>query len=145
VPLSQRLRFSFGLSEGLARLALELGGGAYTRRIRSFLLTMGAERKSRDRRRAGRPQNGDTKPCPKCVESVCDFNERYRVPGSGIAPGWICDSPACGYRELVRARDGSIRSSRELQARARRQIMRARALTERFRARLAKSVKKTSH
>jgi hypothetical protein len=99
---------------------------------------MGAQ----DRRRAGRPQNGDTKPCPKCAAASCDFNDRYRVPGSGIAPGWICDSPTCGYRQLVRAGDGSIRSSRELQARAKRQMMRARALTARFRARLAKPVKK---
>jgi hypothetical protein len=102
---------------------------------------MGAQGRSPERRRVGRPQNGDTKPCPKCAESICDFNDRYRFPGSGIAPAWICDSPTCGYREMVRARDGSIRSSRELQARAKRQMMKARALTERFRARLAKSVK----
>jgi len=38
---------------------------------------MRATGRSEDRRRVGRPQNGDTKPCPKCAASICDFNARY--------------------------------------------------------------------
>jgi hypothetical protein len=105
---------------------------------------MSAQGRSLDRRRLDRPQNGDTKLCPKCAAAACDFNDHYRIPGSGIAPAWICDSPSCGYRELVRSRDGSIRTSRDLQARVKRQMMRARALTARFRARLARSRTKES-
>jgi len=108
--------------------------------------TMPATGRSEDRRHAGRPQNGDTKPCPKCAESICDFNARYRVPGAGVVPAWICDSPACRYRELVRGTDktaagqGLICGSPDVQARAKRLMMKARFLVYRSRTRLAQAV-----
>jgi hypothetical protein len=40
---------------------------------------------------------------------MCDFNERYRTPGLGVTPAWICDSPQCGYRELLR-KDDKVRA-----------------------------------
>jgi hypothetical protein len=98
-----------------------------------------------DRRRAGRPQNGDTKTCPKCTASICDFNERYRVPGAGVVPAWVCDSPLCRYRELVRRADNTaaggtlIRGARDVQARARRLMLKARFLVRRSRTRLEQS------
>jgi hypothetical protein len=55
-----------------------------------------------NRRRPGRPQNGDQKPCPKCVAATCEFNERYRFADVGLVPAWVCDSPNCRYRELAR-------------------------------------------
>jgi hypothetical protein len=55
-----------------------------------------------ERRRPGRPKNGDAKPCPKCVEATCEFSERYRFDDVGLAPAWICESPHCRYRDLVR-------------------------------------------
>jgi hypothetical protein len=66
---------------------------------------MRAQDRSQERRGVDRPRNGDTKPCPKCAGSMCDFNERYRIPGAGIEPAWVCDSPQCRYRELVRRAD----------------------------------------
>jgi hypothetical protein len=102
---------------------------------------MGATDRVNDRRRVGRPQNGDTKPCPKCA-SNCDFNARYRLPDAGVVPAWICDSPACRYCELVRDADRTqgvqalIRGSRYAQARVRRLMMKARFLVHRSRTRL---------
>lgn len=104
--------------------------------------SMGATGRSEDRRRAGRPKNGDAKPCPKCTASICDFNERYRIPDAGVVPAWICDSPLCRYRELVRGADNTasrgslIRGSRDVQASARRLMMKARFLVQRSRKRL---------
>lgn len=85
-----------------------------------------------DRRRPGRPRNGDVKPCPKCGSSDCEFSERYRFGAKGVAPGWLCDAPGCGFRQLVRGEPtGSfsrlIHGSRELRARAQRQMMKPRA------------------
>src|SRR4051812_33378742 len=102
-----------------------------------------------DRRHAGRPRNGDVKPCPKCGHPDCEFSERYRFEGKGNIPGWLCDAPGCGFRELVRnnvtattARRpsaSSIRGSRELRARARREMMKARAKIVRSRKQLEAS------
>jgi len=99
---------------------------------------MRATGRSEERRRGGRPQNGDTKPCPKCAALICDFNERYRVPGAGIVPAWICDSPLCRYRELVRDADRTAASgellhgSWDVQARARRLMRKARFVVQRL-------------
>jgi hypothetical protein len=70
---------------------------------------MGVRPAPEERRGVGRPRNGDVTPCPKCVVSMCDFNERYRTPGLGVTPAWICDSPQCGYRELLR-KDDKVRA-----------------------------------
>jgi hypothetical protein len=105
--------------------------------------TMPGTGRSEDRRRAGRPRNGDTKPCPKCAAALCDFNARYRVPDAGAVPAWICDSPTCRYCELVRGTDKTqagqllIRGSRDVQASVKRLMMKARFLVHRSRTRLA--------
>jgi hypothetical protein len=107
--------------------------------------TMRPAGRSEERRRVGRPQNGDTKPCPKCTASMCDFNDRYRVPGAGVVPAWICDSPACRYREAVRQTDTTaagrvfIRNSRAVRIGARRLMMKAWFLVHRSRTRLTQS------
>ncbi len=114
----------------------------------SLARTMRATGRSEDRRRVGRPQNGDTKPCPKCAASICDFNARYRVPDAGVVPAWICDSPTCRYRELVRGTDRTqggqelIRGSRYVQACAKQLMMKARFLVHRSRTRLVQSANK---
>lgn len=105
---------------------------------------MGA-RPFQERRHPARPRNGDTKACPKCGEAGCEFNDHYRFDDIGVAPGWICACPPCRYREVVRAaqrRIGGrdlIRQSREVQARAKRQMMKCRSLSDRSRKRIAKS------
>jgi hypothetical protein len=114
---------------------------------------MGA-RPLEERRHVSRPRNGDTKPCPKCGQSAsCEFNGRYRFDDIGVAPAWICGRPPCRYRELVRNADQRLgardflRQSRDLQARAKRQMMKCRALTPRSRSQLVESaarVKKES-
>ena len=108
---------------------------------RTRMKMMGDTGRLEDRRRAGRPHNGDTKPCPKCG-SNCDFNARYRLPDAGVVAAWICDSPACRYRELARGADSTqvlqelIRGSRYVKACGKRLIMKARFLVQRSRARL---------
>jgi hypothetical protein len=98
---------------------------------------MPAAGRPEERRRVGRPRNGDTKPCPKCAASMCDFNDRYRVAGAGVVPAWICDSPACRYREVVRRADHIaaarpfIRNSRAVRTGARRLMMKALFLVRR--------------
>lgn len=116
-------------------------GGVVAMAARTRMKMIGDTDRLEDRRRAGRPQNGDTKPCPKCASS-CDFNARYRLPDAGVVPAWICDSPACRYRELVRGADRTqglqelIRGSRYVKAFGKRLILRARFLVQRSRARL---------
>jgi hypothetical protein len=130
---------------GLRAAELVFGAKGDTMRFIPFLQKeiMGARSRSVERRRPGRPQNGDAKSCPNCGKSNCEFNERYRFEDVGIAPAWVCDSPRCGHRELVRgagrpaAARAAIRSSLELQARVKRQMMKARSLTERSQKRLA--------
>jgi hypothetical protein len=55
-----------------------------------------------ERRHPSRPRNGDVKACPQCGTTACEFSERYRFEGKGVAPGWFCDAPGCGFRQLVR-------------------------------------------
>ena len=106
---------------------------------------MGA-RPSADRRHASRPRNGDTKPCPSCGKSgCCEFNDRYRFGDVGVAPAWICGCPPCQYRELARGADrrlggrALVRQSREVGARAKRQMMKCHSLTQRSRTGQAKN------
>jgi hypothetical protein len=101
-----------------------------------------------ERRRSNRPGNGDTKPCPRCG-AACDFNERYRLGDAGVTPAWICDSPQCRYREVVRKTSRSeasrslIRESRDLQSRARREMLKCRELVERSRIHLSGATQAT--
>jgi len=90
---------------------------------------------------ADRPRNGDTKPCCTCG-GRSEFNERYRFDGM-VVPSWLCDGPKC-LREIVRRPTISavevswqtLRSARELDAKARRTTMKARAKVERSLERL---------
>jgi len=102
-------------------------------------------RKSADRRRVGRPRNGDTKACSNCGATL-EFNERYRLEGHTV-PSWVCDNASCRVREIVRA-DGMsgiavsrqlLRDSVEVQARAKRTMLKARSRDENSRKRVAKS------
>jgi hypothetical protein len=62
-----------------------------------------------DRRGTHRPRNGDTKPCAHCGATV-EFSERYRFEGD-VVPAWVCESPKCRARELVRCMFGSSSAS----------------------------------
>jgi hypothetical protein len=59
--------------------------------------------------------DGDTKPCPRCRGSLI-FRPGHAILTVGAAlqlsgfevgnriryeRGWICETPACGYRELI--------------------------------------------
>jgi hypothetical protein len=90
-----------------------------------------------ERRGLDRPKNGDVSACPQCARGAIEFNERYRWL-DGPVPAWICDSAACGYRQIVRgdARPANlskllIRKSKAVDASARRSAMRSRARTTR--------------
>jgi hypothetical protein len=68
----------------------------------------------RERRRPGRPANGDTAICPQCKTGTIEFNERYRIAsdeGMLTEPAWICDAPSCGYVWLVRGSESARRRS----------------------------------
>jgi hypothetical protein len=62
---------------------------------------------------------------------------------------WTCDNPECEYRMFVRLLDriptprptsqGLLQSAKERQARARRAIMKARAITDRSKRRIAQT------
>jgi hypothetical protein len=54
-----------------------------------------------ERRRPGRPQNGDVKPCPQCRRQSFEFSDRYRFEGT-VVPAWVCDAAGCQHREAVR-------------------------------------------
>ena len=97
-----------------------------------------------ERRGAGRPINGSTRPCPACERGVLEFNERYRIwtaRGRVTAmPAWICD--ACGGRMPARAdhHPGQLRAaSKALRARASRQLMKSRDVRARASRSLGKS------
>jgi hypothetical protein len=95
----------------------------------------------RERRRLGRPQNGDVKPCPQCANGSIEFSDRYRFEGAVVA-AWVCDGPHCRYREVVRRTvppPDPIAESREVQAHAKRTMMKSRDKQKRSAARIAKS------
>jgi len=90
-----------------------------------------------ERRQVGRPQNGDRRPCRKCGAPP-EFSERYRFGGE-VVPAWVCDSPACRDRDIVR-RTGAqianesrkrIRAANALRANVSRTMMRSRARVDR--------------
>ena len=93
----------------------------------------------RQERRSGtRPANGDVRACPNCGQPTCEFSERFRFDGT-VVPAWVCGVPPCRYREVVRhtsvtvvAASGMLRrAAMQVQARAKRTMLKARAQTER--------------
>lgn len=76
------------------------------------------------------------KACSNCG-AVLEFNERYRDEGHTV-PSWVCDNPSCRLREIVRAAALSpaetarqlLRNSTEVQARAKRTMLKARSRDE---------------
>jgi hypothetical protein len=90
-----------------------------------------------ERRHPDRPQNGDTRPCPRCGRTS-EFSERYRFAGEAV-PAWVCDTPACREQMIVRSprtpikvqSRGLIQDFKNIRASARRTMMRSRARVER--------------
>ncbi len=108
---------------------------------------MSARRQDRiaERRRPGRPRNGDLKVCSNCG-ALLEFNERYRSEGH-VVPAWICDNASCKRQEVVRV-EGSgrieelrhhLRTSVDVQAHARRTMLKSRSRDESSRKRVAES------
>ena len=108
---------------------------------------MSAPREDRiaERRRAGRPRNGDVRVCSGCG-ALLEFNERYRFEGQ-LVPAWICDNASCRRQEVVRA-DGldpvdesrqHLRTAAQVQAHAKRTMLKSRSREERALKRVAES------
>jgi hypothetical protein len=96
-----------------------------------------------DRRHLDRARNGDIKRCPQCGALSFEFNERFRFEGM-TGPAWLCEAPRCGYRLDARADEplqapDPIRDSKEIQAQARRTMMKSRAKQTRSEQRIAKT------
>ena len=96
-----------------------------------------------DRRRPDRPSTGDLRPCPFCRVGSMVFKERHRF-GADLAPAWVCQNPACGYRNVVRqptpvaeSSAAFVRASKAVHAEAQRAAMKARAQVARAKPRLA--------
>ena len=108
---------------------------------------MAASRENRiaERRRVDRPRNGDLKVCSSCG-AVLEFNERYRCDGQ-IVPAWIGDNASCKRQEVVRAAGlGPLQASRQhlrrsaqVQAKAKRTMLKSRARDANSRKRVAES------
>jgi predicted Zn finger-like uncharacterized protein len=67
-----------------------------------------------ERRRPGRPKEGDAEACPRCGGTL-EFRESHRLIGHAArdshgfpeqigphAPAWACRNPECHFRRLVR-------------------------------------------
>ncbi len=98
---------------------------------------------SYDRRRPGRPSSGDGRTCPGCGQPTCHFNARYQF-GEDVIPAWVCAVPSCRYCEVLRRgmlgtppSQVTLDEAREVQARARRVIMRSAARAARTRRHIA--------
>ena len=98
-----------------------------------------------ERRRAGRPRNGDVRVCSACG-ALLEFSERYRSEGH-LVPAWICDNASCRRQEVVRA-DGldpvdqsrpDLRSAGPVQAHAKGTMLKSRYREESSRKRVAES------
>lgn len=81
-----------------------------------------------ERRGKDRPVNGSTRPCAACSRGTLEFNERYRLPGTGghvlAIPAWVCDT--CGDKTPARAEHQPERlraTAKALRTRATRQLM----------------------
>ena len=90
-----------------------------------------------ERRSADRPVNGDTRPCPHHSGGTLEFSERYRLAGKP-EPAWICDRAHCPMSKPARRKRGLavigpalVRLASELQARARRTVMKSFARQDR--------------
>lgn len=80
-----------------------------------------------ERRGEDRPVNGSTRPCAACSRGTLEFNERYRLPGTGghviAIPAWVCDT--CGHKRPARAEHQAQRlraAAKALRAQATRQL-----------------------
>lgn len=85
-----------------------------------------------ERRGEDRPVNGSTRPCAACSRGTLEFNERYRLPGTGghviAIPAWVCDT--CGHKRPARAEDQAQRlraAAKAVRAQGTRQLLKARA------------------
>ena len=90
-----------------------------------------------ERRHPGRPIDHDTRPCPTC-HLLAEFNERFEFDGE-VMPAWVCVNPTCP-RIIARRRtrladalrsDQVVREARNVQALAKRSIMKSHACCER--------------
>jgi hypothetical protein len=99
---------------------------------------MSADRSRKEHRASTRPRPGDLRLCPFCRGGSIVFNEQYENDGI-VTPAWVCDNPLCGYRVLARrgerqpqpAAKGRVASSKQLNARARRTVMKSTARVNR--------------
>ena len=91
-----------------------------------------------ERRHTGRPIDHDTRPCPTC-NLQAEFNERYVFDGE-VMPAWVCVNPNCpriiARRRTQRLADALsshevVREARNVQAMAKRSIMKSHACCER--------------
>ena len=99
-----------------------------------------------ERRHAGRPIDHDVRPCPIC-DLPSEFNEQYVFDGE-VMPAWVCVNPNCP-RIIVRlgrhqpggvtASHEVVREARNVQAIAKRSIMKSHARCERTLALTAES------
>ena len=100
---------------------------------------------SHERRHDPRPHHGEHRKCRTCAGSS-SFDERFRFEGE-LMPAWVCTNPECP-RTIVRrvtsppptteSRDAT-RSAREVQARAKRTMMKSRSRKQRSQDRVAES------
>ena len=90
-----------------------------------------------ERRHLGRPTDHDTRPCPTC-NLQAEFNERFEFDGE-VMPAWVCVNPNCP-RIIARRRtpradtlrsDEVVREARNVQAMAKRSMMKSHACYER--------------
>jgi hypothetical protein len=100
-----------------------------------------------DRRAADRPSSGDTALCPKCGVGTVEFNERYRMAlatgETAAIPAWICDRPDCRYEQPARRENQAVPPSgspADLRARSRAKLLKARAVLQRAKRTVSKSL-----
>jgi hypothetical protein len=99
---------------------------------------MSAERPRKEHRASTRPRSGDLRVCPFCRAGSIVFNETHD-DDEGASPAWVCENPSCGYRVLVRKSPkrrpstgkNSVETSHQLNARARRVMMKSTARVDR--------------
>jgi hypothetical protein len=83
--------------------------------------------------------------CAGCG-ALLEFNERYRSDGH-VVPAWICDNASCRRQEVVRAEGSTpveelrqhLRTSVDVQAHAKRTMLKSRSRDESARKRVAES------
>lgn len=97
-----------------------------------------------DRRRPGRPSDGQGRLCPGCGQPTCAFNARFAFDDETV-PAWVCEQEDCRYCEVLRRpsalgrlpSQATVTAAKAVQARARRTIMRSTARTTRARQRIS--------